>query len=63
MMDVCMPVVKVSQGDFKVVYAREILCWSHEFSPQASIYTSDCHEICSINISKNCINLKSGLFL
>ena len=26
MKDVCMPVVKVSQGDFKVVYAREILC-------------------------------------
>ena len=47
-----MPVVEVSQGDFKVIYWWEILCWSHEFSPSTGICTSDCHEIFSTAISQ-----------
>ena len=63
MMDVFMSVVGVSQGDFKVIYWRELPSWCHEFSPPKGICTSESHEIFSTNISKNCINIKSRWFL
>ena len=62
MKDVCMPVVEVSQGDFKVIYWREI-SGAMNLVPQQGKCASEAHDIFSTNISKNCIILKSHWFL